>query len=195
MAKHKTPLLDQLESGPWPSFVSDIKQEAANRAKNEKGLDYQVAVDCPEDLLGVLEMSYTDGETHWKHGGIVGVFGYGGGVIGRYCDQPEMFPGVAHFHTIRVAQPNGKWYNTKLLRDLMDIWDLRGSGLTNMHGATGDIVSSVPRLLSLRNLLGTDSRSGHRPRWFRLQPAYPATCMGCLAVSTPVTTLRNCVTT
>ena len=149
MAKHKTPLLDQLESGPWPSFVSDIKQEAANRAKNEKGLDYQVAVDCPEDLLGVLEMSYTDGETHWKHGGIVGVFGYGGGVIGRYCDQPEMFPGVAHFHTVRVAQPNGKWYSTKLLRDLMDIWDLRGSGLTNMHGATGDIVflgTTTPQL-------------------------------------------------
>ena len=29
MAKHATPLLDQLETGPWPSFVSDIKQEAA----------------------------------------------------------------------------------------------------------------------------------------------------------------------
>ena len=140
MAKHKTPLLDQLESGPWPSFVSDIKQEAEARAKNEKGLDYQIPVDCPEDLLGVLEMSFTDGETHWKHGGIVGVFGYGGGVIGRYCDQPQMFPGVAHFHTMRVAQPNGKWYNTKLLGDLMDLWELRGSGLTNMHGATGDIV-------------------------------------------------------
>ncbi|QJB56598.1 dissimilatory-type sulfite reductase subunit alpha [Pseudodesulfovibrio sp. zrk46] len=149
MAKHKTPLLDQLESGPWPSFVSDIKQEAANRAKNEKGIDYQVAVDCPEDLLGVLEMSYTDGETHWKHGGIVGVFGYGGGVIGRYCDQPEMFPGVAHFHTVRVAQPAGMWYTTDFLRGIMDIWDLRGSGLTNMHGATGDIVmlgTSTPQL-------------------------------------------------
>ena len=40
MAKHATPLLDQLESGPWPSFVSDIKQEAAARAANPKGLDY-----------------------------------------------------------------------------------------------------------------------------------------------------------
>ncbi len=35
MAKHKTPLLDQLESGPWPSFVSDLKQEAESRAKNQ----------------------------------------------------------------------------------------------------------------------------------------------------------------
>ena len=96
-------MLDQLESGPWPSFVSDIKQEAASRAKNPKGLDYQIPADCPEDLLGVLELSYNEKETHWKHGGIVGVFGYGGGVIGRYCDQPEMFPGVAHFHTMRMS--------------------------------------------------------------------------------------------
>ena len=36
MAKHATPLLDQLESGPWPSFVSDIKQEAAARKAAEK---------------------------------------------------------------------------------------------------------------------------------------------------------------
>ncbi len=149
MAKHKTPLLDQLESGPWPSFVSDIKQEAEARAKNEKGIDYQIPVDCPEDLLGVLELSYKEGETHWKHGGIVGVFGYGGGVIGRYCDQPEQFPGVAHFHTMRVNQPSGKYYDTKFLRQLCDIWELRGSGLLNLHGATGDLVllgTTTPQL-------------------------------------------------
>ncbi len=140
MAKHPTPKLDQLESGPWPSFVSDIKQEAENRAKNPRKIDFQVPADAPEDLLGVLELSYGDGETHWKHGGIVGVFGYGGGVIGRYCDQPERFPGVAHFHTVRVAQPAAKYYTTDYLRQLCDLWELRGSGLTNMHGSTGDIV-------------------------------------------------------
>ena len=140
MAKHATPKLDQLESGPWPSFVSDIKQEAEHRTKNTGKVPYQIPVDCPDDLLGVLELSYTDGETHWKHGGIVGVFGYGGGVIGRYSDQPEKFPGVAHFHTMRVNQPSAKYYKTDFLRQLCDIWDMRGSGLTNMHGSTGDIV-------------------------------------------------------
>ena len=140
MAKHATPKLDQLESGPWPSFVSDIKQEAQSREKNKDKVQYQIPVDCPSDLLGVLELSYNDGETHWKHGGIVGVFGYGGGVIGRYCDQPTQFPGVAHFHTVRVNQPSAKYYDTKFLRELCDLWDMRGSGLTNMHGATGDIV-------------------------------------------------------
>ncbi|MCA1945853.1 MAG: dissimilatory-type sulfite reductase subunit alpha [Desulfovibrio sp.] len=140
MAKHPTPMLDELEKGPWPSFVSDIKQECDNRAKNPKGLDYQIPAECPDDLLGILELSYHEGETHWKHGGIVGVFGYGGGVIGRYCDQPEKFPGVAHFHTVRLAQPAAKYYTAEYLEAICDIWDLRGSGLTNMHGSTGDIV-------------------------------------------------------
>ncbi|MGE4504023.1 MAG: dissimilatory-type sulfite reductase subunit alpha [Desulfovibrionaceae bacterium] len=179
MAKHKTPLLDQLESGSWPSFVSDIKQECDSRAKNEKGVEFQIPADCPDDLLGVLELSYKDGETHWKHGGIVGVFGYGGGVIGRYCDQPEQFPGVAHFHTVRVNQPSGKYYSTEFLRSLCDLWEFRGSGLTNMHGATGDIVfigTSTPQLeeifYELTHNLDTDlGGSGSNLRT-------PATCLG-----------------
>jgi sulfite reductase alpha subunit len=147
--KHKTPLIDQLETGPWTSFVSDIKREHEARMENPKGIDFQFNQNCCEDLLGVLELSYEHGRTHWKHGGIVGVFGYGGGVIGRYCDQPEMFPGVAHFHTMRVNQPMGHFYSTKYLEQLMDLWERRGSGLTNMHGATGDIIflgTSTPQL-------------------------------------------------
>jgi sulfite reductase alpha subunit len=103
----------------------------------------------PEDLLGVVELSYNHGRTHWKHGGIVGVFGYGGGVIGRYCDQPEMFPAVAHFHTIRINQPSSKFYTTEYLEQLCDLCERRGSGITNMHGSTGDIVflgSHTPQL-------------------------------------------------
>jgi len=149
MAKHETPMLDQLESGPWPSFVSDLKQEAENRAKNPNNVEYQIPVDVVDDLLGILELSYKHGRTHWKHGGIVGVFGYGGGVIGRYCDQPKAFPGVAHFHTVRVAQPGGKYYTTEHLKKLCDLWDMRGSGITNMHGSTGDIVfigTTTPQL-------------------------------------------------
>jgi sulfite reductase alpha subunit len=149
MAKHKTPLLDQLESGPWPSFVSDLKQQAEVRAKNEAKVEFQIPVDVVEDLLGVLELSYKHGRTHWKHGGIVGVFGYGGGVIGRYCDQPEEFPGVAHFHTMRVNQPSGKFYTAEYLRKICDLWDFRGSGITNMHGSTGDIIflgTTTPQL-------------------------------------------------
>ena len=149
MAKHKTPLLDQLESGPWPSFVSDLKELAEKREKNVEKIEFQVPVDVVDDLLGILELSYEDGTTHWKHGGIVGVFGYGGGVIGRYCDQPTRFPGVAHFHTMRINQPGGKYYTTEFLKKLCDLWDFRGSGMTNMHGSTGDIIflgTTTPQL-------------------------------------------------
>jgi sulfite reductase alpha subunit len=149
MAKHETPLLDQLESGPWPSFVSDLKAQAEKRAKNAEGVEFQIPVDVVDDLLGILELSFKHGRTHWKHGGIVGVFGYGGGVIGRYCDQPENYPGVAAFHTMRVNQPAGKYYKTDYLRKLTELWDFRGSGVTNMHGSTGDIIllgTTTPQL-------------------------------------------------
>lgn len=127
MPKHDTPLLDQLESGPWPSFVSDLKRQAETK-------------DECNDILGQVELSYKDGITHWKHGGIVGVFGYGGGVIGRYSDSPKQFPGVAHFHTVRVNQPSSKFYSTTFLRQICDLWEKRGSGMTNFHGSTGDMV-------------------------------------------------------
>lgn len=60
MAKHATPLLDQLESGPWPSFVSDIKQEAAARAANPKGLDYQIPVEACVCLFRLIAASLTE---------------------------------------------------------------------------------------------------------------------------------------
>ncbi len=125
--KHETPQLDELMTGPWPSFVKEIKQAAEKSPMSE-------------DLLGQLELSYQQKLGHWKHGGIVGVMGYGGGVIGRYSDAAEQFPEVAHFHTIRVNQPSGWFYTSDALRTLCDIWERHGSGLTNMHGSTGDIV-------------------------------------------------------
>lgn len=125
--KHNTPLMDELEKGPWPSFVTEIKKAAE---KNESAAD----------LLGQMERSYQDKVGHWKHGGIVGVRGYGGGVIGRYSNLPEEFPGVAEFHTIRVNQPSGWFYTSDALREICDIWEKRGSGLTNLHGSTGDMI-------------------------------------------------------
>ena len=122
-----TPLIDQLESGPWPSFVKDLKRAAAKKAS-------------AKDLLRQLDRSYKDKITHWKHGGIVGVLGYGSGIIGRYSDLPDDFPGVEHFHTIRVNQPSGWFYTSKALRDLCAIWDEHGSGVLNVHGSTGDMV-------------------------------------------------------
>ena len=44
------------------------------------------------------------------------------------------------FIRIRVNHPAGWFYTTKALRDLCDVWEKHGSGLTNMHGSTGDII-------------------------------------------------------
>ncbi len=137
-----TPLLDELEKGPWPSYVKEIKRAAKKNA-------------AAKDLLGIQELSYNDKITHWKHGGIVGVTGYGAGVIGRYSDVPEKFPNAAAFHTIRVNQPAGWFYNTKALRAICDIWEKYGSGMTNFHGSTGDVI-----------LLGTTTEN--------LQPCFDA---------------------
>ena len=123
----KTKLLDDLERGPWPSFVTEMKKAGASNP-------------AVGDLLGQLELSYEERKGHWKHGGIVGVRGYGGGVIGRYSDVPDRFPKVAHFHTMRVNQPAGWFYTSDALRTLADIWERHGSSLTNMHGSTGDII-------------------------------------------------------
>lgn len=143
----ETPLLDDLEKGPWPSFVTDMKR-AAEKSPAAK------------DLLRQLELSYRDRIGHWKHGGIVGVKGYGGGVIGRYSDSPDRFPNVREFHTFRVNHPSGWFYTTEALRKLCDVWDKYGSRLTNFHGATGDVILLGTKTESIQPCFDELSRNG-----------------------------------
>ncbi len=127
-----TPNLDQLESGPWPSFVTGLKR---------------LAEDSPMmgDLLGQLETSYQTKLGYWK-GGTVGVVGYGGGVIPRFtelknADGKPVFPEAAEFHTLRIQPPAGMHYSSDLLRKMADVWlDSGGSGLIAFHGQSGDIM-------------------------------------------------------
>jgi sulfite reductase alpha subunit len=136
----ETPLVDELEKGPWPSFVKEIKKTAENMEKRAaQGMDIKLPKTA-RALLKQLEISYKDKKTHWKHGGIVSVVGYGGGVIGRYSDLGDKIPEIEHFHTMRINMPTGWFYTTKALRGLCDVWEKWGSGLTNMHGSTGDII-------------------------------------------------------
>jgi len=127
MAEEQTPMIDELEKGPWPSFVKQLKR-AGQKKESAKELGY------------ALEEAYEMKVGPWKHGGIVGVKGYGGGVIGRYHQRPEKFPHLQAFHTMRVNHPSGWFYDTKALRAVCDVWDRHGSGLTNFHGSTGDII-------------------------------------------------------
>ncbi|MCK9530545.1 MAG: dissimilatory-type sulfite reductase subunit alpha [Gammaproteobacteria bacterium] len=133
---HDTPLLDQLESGPWPSFVTGLK-----RLANDEGKTYAPMM---KDLLGQLETSYRTRKGYWK-GGTVGVIGYGGGIIPRFTELKDendkaLFPEAAEFHTLRIMPPAGMHYDTATLRKFCDIWEKYGSGLIAFHGQSGDIM-------------------------------------------------------
>jgi len=128
---YETPMLDQLEQGPWPSFVTGLKRLAQEN-------------DMAVDLLGQLETSYRNKVGYWK-GGTVGVYGYGAGVIPRFTELKgkegkPVFPEAAEFHTLRVQPPAGMHYSTELLRKLCDVWQKYGSGLIALHGQSGDIM-------------------------------------------------------
>ncbi|MFZ5482809.1 MAG: sulfite reductase, dissimilatory-type subunit alpha, partial [Pseudomonadota bacterium] len=153
-AFHDTPMLDQLESGPWPSFVTGLKRLAKEN-------------DMMVDLMGQLETSYETKFGYWK-GGTVGVFGYGGGVIPRFTELKDengnpKFPEAAEFHTLRVQPPAGMHYTSDLLRKLCDVWvNNGGSGLIAFHGQSGDIMfqgvktENVQAVFNALNEMGFD---------------------------------------
>ena len=126
-----TPLLDQLESGPWPSFVTGLKRLAQSEDKQYAPM--------MKDLLGQLEHSYETRKGYWK-GGTVGVRGYGAGIIPRFSEAREKFPESSEFHTFRVQPPAGMHYDTATMRKLCNIWEKYGSGLIAFHGQSGDIM-------------------------------------------------------
>jgi sulfite reductase alpha subunit len=132
MAKYDTPMLDELENGPWPSFISGIKRLRDDHP--EKRIN-----EVAGSLLGQLEHSYETRKGYWK-GGTVSVFGYGSGIIPRFSEVGKAFPESKEFHTVRVQPPAGNHYTTGMLRKLADSWEKHGSGLVTFHGQTGNIM-------------------------------------------------------
>ena len=128
----KTPMLDQLEEGPWPSFISGIKR------LRDQHPDQRIN-EVTNDLLGQLEHSYNTRLGYWK-GGTVSVFGYGGGIIPRFSEVGDAFPKSREFHTLRVQPPPANFYTTDMMRQLADSWEKHGSGLQTFHGQTGNIM-------------------------------------------------------
>ena len=130
--KYPTPMLDVLEEGPWPSFISGIK------SLRDDHPDERIR-NVNNSLLGQLEHSYETRMGYWK-GGTISVFGYGGGIIPRFSEVGDKFPASREFHTLRVQPPAGNYYTTGMLRQLSDSWEKWGSGLQTFHGQTGNIM-------------------------------------------------------
>jgi len=114
----KTPNLDALEEGRWPSHVTELKKTGYR------------------PLIELYEQSYKDKETHWVHGGMVTVPRIGAGVIGRISNRPDI---LEDSHTFRIIAPSGYFYRTEHLRKIAEIWERHASGLMLLHGNTGDI--------------------------------------------------------
>lgn len=134
MAKEhfETPMLDELETGPWPSFISGFKRLRDDHPEERiRGV--------ANSLLGQLEHSYETRKGYWK-GGTVSVFGYGSGIIPRFSEVGDTFEASREFHTLRVQPPAGNHYTTDMLRQLADSWEKHGSGLVTFHGQTGNIM-------------------------------------------------------
>ena len=129
---YDTPMLDELEKGPWPSFISGFKRLRDEHP--DKRINNVV-----NGLLGQLEHSYETRKGYWK-GGTVSVFGYGGGIIPRFSEVGDAFPESKEFHTLRVQPPAGNYYSTDMLNQLADSWEKHGSGLVTFHGQTGNIM-------------------------------------------------------
>ena len=125
-------MLDELENGPWPSFISGIK-----RLRDEH--DDKRINGVANSLLGQLEHSYETRKGYWK-GGTVSVYGYGSGIIPRFSEVAHAFAESKEFHTLRVQPPAGNYYTTDMLRQLGDSWEKYGSGLVTFHGQTGNIM-------------------------------------------------------
>ncbi len=132
----KTPQLDELEKGQWPSFVADLKKLSKKKPKVGQ-------------LLEQLEQSYEERWDHWV-GSFLTVSGYGGGIMARYSDIGHKFPDIAQFHTIRILEPPGWVYSTDALRELCDISEKYSAGILQFHGMTGDIL-----------MLGSDNNATH----------------------------------
>jgi len=132
MKNYPTPMLDNLEEGEWPSFITGFKNLRDNHPDDR-------IRNVINGLMGQLEHSYETKMGYWK-GGTISVFGYGGGIIPRFSEVGDAFPESREFHTLRVQPPAGNFYDTAMLRQLADSWEKWGSGLQTFHGQTGNIM-------------------------------------------------------
>ena len=124
-------MLDELETGPWPSFVTGLK-----RLRDAGDKQYAPMMN---DLLGQLEHSYEERLGFWK-GGTVSVFGYGGGVIPRFSEVAAKFPPRRNSTPCASSRRPAMHYTTDVLRQFCDVWEKHGSGLIAFHGQSGDIM-------------------------------------------------------
>ncbi|MFH0965079.1 MAG: hypothetical protein V2A58_13855 [Planctomycetota bacterium] len=112
----ETPLCDELERGPWPSHVTQLKSTSYT--------------------LGMYEEALRLGHTQWDYGGYVSLPGVAAGVLVRASTRPEITKGS---NFIRIMDPCGNFFRTDKMRQLIEIAERRAYGLLHMLSTGGDL--------------------------------------------------------
>ena len=128
-------ILDYLESGKWPSHVTEIKKTKYPIRAYSNGLAI--------------------GETQWYGGSAKIRYVYTGFIARRTKDGKDS---ELHF---RIYHPSGQFYRTEMLRKILDFSEEYGLGLIEVIGQTGGMIISMnpekadEAIDAIRNL-GTD---------------------------------------
>jgi sulfite reductase alpha subunit len=134
MAKqmHPTPMLDELESGPWPSFVTGLKRLAQDK-------DYVV------DLLGHAGnlLPHPQGLLEGRHGRRVRLRRRRDSALHRSSRTPTatpVFPTPPSSTPCACMPPPGMHYTTDVLRKICDIWERARLRPDRLPRPVGDIM-------------------------------------------------------
>lgn len=112
----KTPLCDELASGPWPSHVTELKKTSYHLAMYEEALKAR--------------------QTQWGFGGYVSLPGVAAGILMRTSARPDITAGA---NVVRVLGNGGGFYTSAQLRTLCDLSEKHAYGLLHLMSNSGDV--------------------------------------------------------
>ncbi len=132
-----TPLSDELETGPWPSYVRELKKTSYHLAMYEEALRLR--------------------QTQWGFGGYVSLPGVASGVVMRASARPEITAGA---NVVRVLGNGGGFYTSAQLRTLCDLSQKYAYGLLHLMSNSGDVeILGIPTD-NLKALVGELNANG-----------------------------------
>ncbi len=112
----KTPLVDELCKGPWPSHGKELKRTRYPIFMYENAMKEKI--------------------TQWGHGGMSAVPGLGSGSIARASKRPDI---IKESPLMRVLGACGGFYTSDAFRKICKIADTYGDGSLHVHTTNSNI--------------------------------------------------------
>ena len=116
-------ILDELEKGPWPSHVKEVRKTR-----------------YPVKMYGASLHAKRD---YWTTGGYVSVPGVPTGILMRVTSRPDIGESA---NVVRVYIPSGQFLSSKMLNSLADFADKYGVGMVHAITTSGDMeLPGIPK--------------------------------------------------